>query len=468
MKGITRRRAARAVAGLLAADGLLHLYWTTGATWPAPDARALSLAVLGGVVPFTPRVLLPLAALLFTAAAAVLAYGNGRGGRRLRPLLGAVTLAVAAGLLVRGTAGLAWAAGAGDGAGETFDRLNLFLYTPLCLAFGLAAARAAGAWGEKTRGGPAKAVWLRRTALALPLALTGALLYGAYGYRPAEQPADRPPRSATAAGSRFVDTPLARFHYVRRGTGSPVVLLSPGASWTFAWQRQLDALSRDHTVYAVDLPGQGYTRLRARDFTWDLNGMTEAVDSFLDAVRLPRTALAGNSWSGGWALAYAQRHPERIDGLVLLAPSGLDERDPAAWEALKLPAVGELLTNLGSGRSAAASSLRGLLVHQELATDETVDALWTPGTFDDNRRSVYRLERGLDWRETEAALPRTRTPVLLVWGRQDTVLPVAQARRFGALLPDVQVHELDGCGHALTLDCADTVNGLMEEFLRAR
>jgi hypothetical protein len=143
MEHITRRRAGQAVAALLAVDGLAHLYWATGATWPAADARTLSLAVLGTEVPFTAPVVLPLAALLFTSAAAVLGRATGRGGPRTRRLLRFVTLAVAAGLLLRGTAGLAWALGLGDGAGPVFHRLNLLVYTPVCLLFGLAAARAA-------------------------------------------------------------------------------------------------------------------------------------------------------------------------------------------------------------------------------------------------------------------------------------------------------------------------------------
>lgn len=93
---------------------------------------------------------------------------------------------------------------------------------------------------------------------------------------------------------------------------------------------------------------------------------------------------------------------------------------------------------------------------------------WAPATLDDNRRSVYRLERGLDWSETEAALPNTRQPVLVIWGKQDGTLPVSQARRFGELLPDAQVNELDGCGHALTLDCAEPVGELMDTFFRDR
>ncbi|MEW1640010.1 DUF3995 domain-containing protein [Streptomyces sp. NPDC093801] len=138
----TRRRTGTALAALLAADGLAHLYWATGATWPAPDERALSLAVLGTEVSFGPPVVLPLAALTLTAGAAVLAHSRRRGGRATR----AVTGAVAAGLAVRGLAGLAWAAGLLPSPPDSpFHTLNLTLYTPACLGFGWAAARLARA-----------------------------------------------------------------------------------------------------------------------------------------------------------------------------------------------------------------------------------------------------------------------------------------------------------------------------------
>lgn len=453
-----RRRAGQAVAALLALDGLLHLYWATGLTWPASGQRTLSIWVLGGEVPFTPRVLLPLAAVLFTAAAAVLGRGLGRGGPWARRLLGWLTLVVAAGLLARGLVGLAWMCRVGGGSGRVFYWLNLLVYTPVCLGFGLAAACVAGV-GRRS--------WARGTALVLPLLLTAGVLYGAYGWQPREQRGYRP-AYLSAVTSQYVDTPVARFHYVRQGHGSPVVLLSPGASWVFAWRNQLAALSRTHTVYAVDLPGQGFTRLRAKHFAWNLDGMTSAIGSFLDTLGLPVVAMAGNSWSGGWALAYAQRHPQRVSRLALLAPSGLDEPDPWSWEALKMPAVGELMTNLGSGRGTVEASVRDLFVHKELVTREVVDAMWAPGTFSDNRRAMYRLERGLDWSATQKMMPFTRQPALVVWGRQDTVLPVAQAKRFGELLPNAQVHVLDGCGHALTLDCSTAVNGLMEDFLNDR
>ncbi|MFI6790868.1 alpha/beta fold hydrolase [Nonomuraea sp. NPDC050383] len=305
-----------------------------------------------------------------------------------------------------------------------------------------------------------------RTLVVLATTLTllvCAALYGAYGYRPARQSGYRP---AYPEHAQFLETPLARFHYVKQGTGSPVVLLSPGASWVYGWRRQLPELAREHTVYVVDLPGQGFTTLKDRGFTWDLDGMTEAIGAFLDAAGIERPALGGLSWSGGWALAYAQRHPGCVAGLLLLAPSGAATRDTWVYEIMKYPVIGELWNNwFYADRSSSLEALKRIHVHQDQVTKEDVDAFWAPGTLDDNLESQYLLERGLDWRETIAAMPRTTTPALVVWGRQDTVNPVGQAREFRRLMPGARVHELDGCGHALTTDCPRQVNRLLADFL---
>ncbi|WP_214415205.1 alpha/beta fold hydrolase [Sphaerisporangium fuscum] len=309
--------------------------------------------------------------------------------------------------------------------------------------------------------------WVGRTAAVVAALTVAAVLYGAYGYQPAEAGRGHTSPYLRAEGSRFADTPLARFHYLRAGSGSPVVLLSPGGASVIGWKEQLGVLARAHTVYVVDLPGQGYTRLKDRRFRWDLPAMTGAIASFMDAVGVRRAALAGNSWSGGWALAFAQRHPDRVSRLALLDATALHVKDTWSWEILKYPVIGELLTNLtGTGKATYRGWIAHTLVHRERATAQLVDELWAPATFRDNLRATYELERGLNWAETEEAMPSTRTPTLVLWGEQDKIVPVWQARRIGALLPDARVQILDRCGHAVQLDCPEPVNRLLLDFLR--
>jgi pimeloyl-ACP methyl ester carboxylesterase len=312
----------------------------------------------------------------------------------------------------------------------------------------------------------------QRIALTLVVALIalliGGVLYGAYGYQPPEAGRGYDPPYLQQVDSRFVETPVARFHYVHAGEGSPVILVSPGSAWVVAWKHQFSALAEHHSVYVVDLPGQGYTELKDPNFRWDLTGMTGALGSVMDAVGVHKAAIAGNSWSGGWALAFAQRHPERVSKLMLLDSCGLDVRDPWEWEILKYPVAGELLTNLFTTKSTVRGAAENSLVHRELVTDELVSEYWAPMTFHDNRRANYLLERGLNWQETERAMPTTETPTLVLWGSEDNVLPAWQAERFGQLLPDARVHVFDGCGHPLEYDCPVRTNHQMEAFLDER
>jgi pimeloyl-ACP methyl ester carboxylesterase len=439
------RRAGRIAAAVLGADAMAHLYWLTGATWPFPDERALSIAVLGWPVPFSPPVLIPLAVLLSLAAVAMwLAAVRSR--RLWRWTAVAVCVAAAVQLPPR----IGWALGAAD-VEPVFRWLNLGLYLPLCTLLALAAYRVARR--DATRG------WTRWGYL-VPVVVSSVLAFAAY--LPMTGP-DRIP--SPSAESRFADTALARFHYLREGSGPPLVLLPGGNAATFEWEPQARVLSADHTVYVVDLPGQGHTVLNDPGFAYDLPAMDAAISSFLDAVNLSRVDLAGHSWSGGWALSFAQRHPERVGRLVLLASSGLAVRDVPTYELLKPPLLGELLVRYGYTEDAVRVSVAGLFGHPERATPALVEAMWQPLTVPANLRATWLLERRLDWRQTEAAMPATRLPVLVVWGTRDTILPVWQADRFARLIPDAQAHVLDGCGHALTLDCPDEVNGLMRAFL---
>ena len=133
------RTKATLIAAVLTVDGVIHTYWATGAIWPARTPNSLSRAVLNIDGTFTPQVVLPLAALLWTASGLVVARSRGRGGR----LAALATAAICGGLALRGCAGLVWATGIGTSAGAPFYWLNLLAYTPICLvlaplAFGVA------------------------------------------------------------------------------------------------------------------------------------------------------------------------------------------------------------------------------------------------------------------------------------------------------------------------------------------
>lgn len=146
MREQTKERAGVLVGGFLVADALLNLYWATGSVWPAPDHTTLSLAVLNGNYSFAPSVTVPLGLFSLTGSLIILARVHRLGplGERIpRALRQAGALVVAAALLLRGVVGLGWVLGLGANPSTPFYRLNLLIYTPVCLVMFIAAALAA-------------------------------------------------------------------------------------------------------------------------------------------------------------------------------------------------------------------------------------------------------------------------------------------------------------------------------------
>lgn len=141
------------IAGVLALDGLLHAYWATGQIWPAHDKLALVRAVLNSnnTRAFRPAILFPLVVLLVCGALLVLARVHalgvlgGLGQFMPDVLLQLGVVGVAIGLLARGVAGIGWALGLAPAKSTLFYRLNLLVYTPVCLVLFIAALAVASA-----------------------------------------------------------------------------------------------------------------------------------------------------------------------------------------------------------------------------------------------------------------------------------------------------------------------------------
>ena len=308
--------------------------------------------------------------------------------------------------------------------------------------------------------------WLRRTlagvAGLLALLVVAALLV-AYAWQPPQDRGYRSPYLAQA-GSRYADTPVARFHYTRTGHGPPVVLLPGGTLWTYSYRAVIPQLAKHFTVVAVDLPGQGYTTLKRHGFGYDLEAMSGALGSFLDAVGLPRASLVGHSWGGAVALYFAERHPQRVSRLVLIDSPGLD--DPSSWDfrPLQVPVVGELIGKLMS-RSTFEATLRKGFAHPERLTRQEVDEYWAPLSRRQNRRAMWMLQRNLHYSLTDRRLGEVRAPTLVLWGDQDRFDEPWQANELGRRIPRATVRVLPGCGHMAHEDCPAQAIPQLDRFL---
>ncbi len=261
-------------------------------------------------------------------------------------------------------------------------------------------------------------------------------------------------------------TAEVRFSYARAGSGPPVVLVPGAGGWRLTFGAMVAELASRYTVYAVDPPGQGGTRVLGSDFAHDADAVALSIADFLDAVGLSQVAMVGHSWGGGFALRLAELQPERISRLVLLAPAGLDVPDVWEFRLLRLPIVGGL-----AARFTSAASLRHMLRKSfarpdRMPADEVLRSVAAAIRHEPSlRRDMLRVERSVRWRGTERDLGLVGCPVLILWGDRDRYYPATLLDRFAHRIPGVLTHILPGAGHSLHDDCPEQTYRHLNAFL---
>lgn len=269
---------------------------------------------------------------------------------------------------------------------------------------------------------------------------------------------------------RVAATTAVRFRYAVAGDGPPVVLLPGSGGWRLTFDDMITRLSAGHRVYALDPPGQGGTRVTDPGFGYDVDRIAQSVSEFLDAVGLAAAAFIGHSWGGGVALRLAELHPDRVSGLALLAPAGLDVVDMWEFRLLRRLLIGELATRFTSPAS-VRHMIRKSFAHPdrmpagELLREAARQMRSGPGAAA-LRRDLLRVERGVRWSDTERDLDRVRCPTLILWGGRDRYFPVRLLDTFARRLPAAEIHTLSDCGHSVHDDCPEQTYPLLTGFLR--
>jgi len=237
----------------------------------------------------------------------------------------------------------------------------------------------------------------------------------------------------------------------------PLVLIHGFGGDLMTWMFNQQPLAAGRTVIALDLPGHGGSTKAV--VGGDVDMFADLIVAFLDTIDVGQADLGGHSLGGAIALRVADRYPERVRRLVLLAPAGVGNE-----------INGDFLDGLIGGRR--RKEMKAIL--SELVADPT---LITRDMIDQMMR-FKRLDGVVDAMKTIAAAcfdgdrqrPTIRTeaknlphPILTIWGSEDRILP---ASHLSALDATPDRHSLVNTGHLPHMEQATVVNKLIDEFLQ--
>ncbi len=253
--------------------------------------------------------------------------------------------------------------------------------------------------------------------------------------------------------------------------GAPVVLLHGLGEYVEIWRQNFDALAFQHRVYAVDLPGHGLTD-KPLNAPYDGTFFTEFARDFMQVLGIERAHVVGHSLGGAVAVRLALDYPAVVDRMVLVDSGMLGRELGWGLRLVSVPLLGEWLTRPVASEALSfyqqdvldvAKVPQELLdLHDELASlpgrrQCLLKMVRTNATIFGQKRSVYgRHVRGL---------PSIFNPVLLVWGREDPLVPLAHGQAAARCLPDARLEVFENCGHAPMLEYPEAFNEVVGDFL---
>jgi len=294
---------------------------------------------------------------------------------------------------------------------------------------------------------------LRRT-LAVILTIVAVLAAGWLALRRADIPYDTLEMVYSTPDTQFMtlDDGL-KVHYTDTGPNdrSALVLVHGFSASLHTWEAWKTDLEVDYRIITLDLPGHGLTR--ADDpVEATIDRFVEVVHEVTQDLGVQRFTLAGNSMGGNTAWSYALTHPEMLEGLILVDASGWpetaedNENSPLIFSLLANPIARAVLKDLDM-TSLTRSGLEDSYTDQSFVTDELVERYVALSRAPGHRETLLGIMAGDRVEATAEALSAIKVPTLVMWGRDDNLIPVSSAQKFADAIEGASLTIYDGVGH---------------------
>ena len=271
------------------------------------------------------------------------------------------------------------------------------------------------------------------------------------------------------SSEKFVQLRDGFTHYEEAGVeNKDALVLVHGFSTPYPiWDKNFLELSRHFHVYRYDLYGRGFSD--RPDLKYDEKLFAAQLEDFVKQMKLDRFHLAGVSMGGAISVHFANRHPEMIKKLVLIDPAGMPMDVGLLGKLTRLPVLGEYMINV-FGNLSFKSGFKSNF-YNEIDYSDLQKKYLSQLVYKGYKRAILSTIRymPLDRMENEYAdLGRKNISILLVWGKQDTVIPFETAARIQSHIPSLKLLAVDSCGHTPQYEKPETVNPALIEFLKGK
>jgi pimeloyl-ACP methyl ester carboxylesterase len=287
---------------------------------------------------------------------------------------------------------------------------------------------------------------------------------------------------------RHVEHDGFRMHYVAGGEGEPILFLHGFPQFWFLWRNQLAALGDSHSVYAPDMRGFNLTDKPQDPDDYRMRHLLRDIKALVEKEDLAPFTLVGHDWGGIVSWAFALKHPELLERLVII-----DGPPPFTWNRdLRESSRQREAVNYMVELSKPPPGPEEMLAENDFAMlDSMLERIGGVGArLSDSERAAYHeawsqpgaLTGGLNYYraahmgdqvagggvpeeyERKIDAMRLEVPALVIWGENDPALLIGLTRGLEKWIPELRVETIRDAGHWVPYEQPEDVNRLIAEF----
>ncbi|MFG6497222.1 alpha/beta hydrolase [Fictibacillus sp. UD] len=227
-----------------------------------------------------------------------------------------------------------------------------------------------------------------------------------------------------------------------------VVLVHGFLSSTVSFRQLLPYLTKKYKVIALDLPGFGQSE-KSTSFIYKLTNYGQLILDFLDQLHIQDVILIGHSMGGQICMHAAKNSPKRIEKLILLGCCSYVKRASRSLIACSYLPLFTWGMRSWIQRKDVKQNLLSVLHDTKLVTEEMIESYKKPISEAAFIDSLIRLLRHREGDMCSQELKDIQQPVLMIWGKEDQVMPVKTGYRLKHDLPNAELIVYEKCGHLL-------------------
>jgi len=251
-----------------------------------------------------------------------------------------------------------------------------------------------------------------------------------------------------------------------QGTGPDIVCLHGWGMNAAVWSEVVEVLSKNHRVHCVDLPGHGASPWLAQTAYKDwLQQLHDAITRLTDQPFI----LLGWSLGGLLAMGYAERYPEQVKKMILVAATPCYVQTAGWSSAMQAGVLKQFSAALLKDFETTLMRFLSLQIRGAEHSAETLREL-RKRVFARGKPHPEALVSGLAHlaeQDRRASIEHLACPVQLIGGERDTLVPPAAILWQAGVIPDAQAHIVEGAGHAPFLSHTSEFIQCVSEFIHA-